>query len=474
MTNYKLFNKKITRKLLLYELNEVPIKVFRKYIELKPNSCFAQVFKEGLTFKTKSSDIGELHPWSTWPTVHRGVSNKLHNINFINQDLKVASEYKPIWDILSLNNFKVGVFGSLQSYPPSTNKNICFYLPDTFSPDNDAYPAELSKFQDFNLKLVNDNKAISRDIKKGYFLDALRLFLANMISLKTAKSTIVQIIKEKINSKHKSRRSILQGTYTFDLYLKYLKLNKPDFSTYFTNHVAGTMHRYWKYLFPEDFLLNKENLDSFHENTIIKAMDESDKHLKSLIDLVNNENYNLMIVTSMGQKAVTWDPYIPELVLVNFNNLIEVLNLDQGSFKLLPAMQPDICIDCSSQAHMDQLRSSIKFLQDLNGTPVLIERYEPKGSRINLSIQKLFSVSETQNIYFKDKSYKATELGFEIISRDIGTGYHDPEGVFVAYGDFQDDLKKHLNKVIDTRCFCPLVLDFFNLDLPKYMKHTFW
>ena len=33
-------------------------------------------------------DEGELHPWSTWPTVHRGVNNNLHKIRFINQDLK--------------------------------------------------------------------------------------------------------------------------------------------------------------------------------------------------------------------------------------------------------------------------------------------------------------------------------------------------------------------------------------------------
>ena len=43
---------------------------------------------------------------------------------------------------------------------------------------------------------------------------------------------------------------MVQPVISFDLYLKYLKNTKPEFSTFFTNHVAGMMHRYWKYLFP--------------------------------------------------------------------------------------------------------------------------------------------------------------------------------------------------------------------------------
>ena len=45
--------------------------------------------------------IGELHPWSTWPTVHRGVTNETHRINFINQDLscrRMASDMGKLAD----------------------------------------------------------------------------------------------------------------------------------------------------------------------------------------------------------------------------------------------------------------------------------------------------------------------------------------------------------------------------------------
>ena len=96
-------------KLLLYELNEVPLRVLKLYVKEKPHSSFAYLLNKGLMAKTFTFDEGELHPWSTWPTVHRGVSNKKHNIKFINQDLNCAKEFKPIWNQLkeSLSNSNI-------------------------------------------------------------------------------------------------------------------------------------------------------------------------------------------------------------------------------------------------------------------------------------------------------------------------------------------------------------------------------
>ena len=119
---------KANNKLILYELNEVPVKLLNYYTTLKPNSNFNYLINSGKLKPTITNDIGELHPWSTWPTVHRGVNNNIHNIRFINQDLKCAKAWPPIWETISLNNISIGIFGSLQSYPPIINKNVKFFL----------------------------------------------------------------------------------------------------------------------------------------------------------------------------------------------------------------------------------------------------------------------------------------------------------------------------------------------------------
>ena len=64
------------RKLIIYELNEIPQKLLEDFILSRPNSSLSYIYKEGVFTKTISSDIGELHPWSTWPTFYRGVDNK--------------------------------------------------------------------------------------------------------------------------------------------------------------------------------------------------------------------------------------------------------------------------------------------------------------------------------------------------------------------------------------------------------------
>ena len=160
-------------KLIIYELNEVPKKIILDFIKKRPKSTLAKIIKEGIFLDTYTTDEEELHPWSTWPTVYRGVNNKLHNIKYINQDLTVANKkYPPIWDILNQNNIDIGIFGTLQSFPPIKTKNYSFYVPDTFSPEIFTHPSYLNSFQAFNLQLAKENKAKS----KGISLNAFYLF----------------------------------------------------------------------------------------------------------------------------------------------------------------------------------------------------------------------------------------------------------------------------------------------------------
>ena len=460
-------------KILLYELNEVPRKLLDLYVYRNPNSALSEIVKNGIIFNTITKDIGELHPWSTWPTVHRGVNNQIHNIRFINQDLRGASKYKPIWEILSENNIDVGVFGSLQSFPPIKNENIKFYLPDTFSPAADAYPNDLKMFQEFNLNLTNRNKAISRGINYSQVLLFLKLLKNGIISRLSARKAIIQIFKERINPKQKARRSIIQNVFTFDIFLKFVNTYKPEFCTYFTNHVAGMMHKYWKDLFPEDFNLTIDQVDNFHSRSIIKALDLADNNLRQLISLSKKENYNIWVVSSMGQASIDRGEYFPELSIKNFLKFIEKLNLDSANFSELPAMHPDYCIEAKDDKSLHLIRVKLKELFDYKNEKILIERYPPTGLKLNLFLRSTKNIGKNREIMFMGESYSLEEFGIELIERDIGTGYHIPDGIFAIYGPNQYKFHKLMNKdlKLDTTQFCPTILKNFNLKIPNYMCH---
>ena len=139
--------------LIVYELNEVPKKLFNFYANIFPNSALSKLKLNSYLFETNTADIGHLSPWVTWPTMHRGVSNIQHEISDLGQDLtKVNKEFPSIYDHLAKNGINVGVFGSLQSYPlPKNLDNFSFYVPDTFAAGKECFPKYLSDFQEFNL-----------------------------------------------------------------------------------------------------------------------------------------------------------------------------------------------------------------------------------------------------------------------------------------------------------------------------------
>ena len=88
------------------------------YLSQNPHGGFGMLVKDGLLTSTICKNNGELHPWSTWPTFHRGVTNVQHNINYINQDLEeINTLYPPIWSLLNQKRITTGVFGSLQTTP---------------------------------------------------------------------------------------------------------------------------------------------------------------------------------------------------------------------------------------------------------------------------------------------------------------------------------------------------------------------
>ena len=96
-------------KLIIYELNELPRKLLNYYVKLKPYSNLSKFKKYGCNLNTFTTDNGELHPWSTWPTFYRGVDNSMHKINFLNQAREFDKKYPPIWEILLKQVYRINI-----------------------------------------------------------------------------------------------------------------------------------------------------------------------------------------------------------------------------------------------------------------------------------------------------------------------------------------------------------------------------
>jgi hypothetical protein len=118
------------RRIILYELNEVPWRVLHEFVAVRPMSYLARLLPVMHRFDTFAEDRSELSPWITWPTLHRGVTDEWHGILNFGQDQRtVDREYPPIWELLARRGVSVGVCGSLHTYPlPPAVERYSFFI----------------------------------------------------------------------------------------------------------------------------------------------------------------------------------------------------------------------------------------------------------------------------------------------------------------------------------------------------------
>lgn len=450
---------------LFYELNEVPWKVIDSYVKKYPKSHLAHLLKKSQQLTTHTQDTGDLHPWTTWPTLHRGVYNTTHNISFINQEL--PTEWKPIWEILSSHNVRCGIFGSLQSFPiPATGK-YDFYIPDTFSPKEQTLPKSLESFQRFNLRQVKQDGALASEVSltTSVLSDFLGMIKSGL-SISTVFKLALHVMREKINKDHKTYRSILQAIVAFDFYKKLLNDKKPQFSTFFTNHVAGMMHRYWKHYFPEDFnLSNLSSREIFLSQNIEKAMNIADQQIGYLMRFSRTNNYKLFVLSSMGQEAINRGVYIGEYRIDNFDRFYQAIGYNK-SVKNLMAMQPDFAFSFEKNEDLSLFKEKVLALVDAENIPIFTIKETEKT--INLNLEPSNSVLEKNKIYFKDNVLSSEKLGFIKIYRDPGTGYHQPKGICLIYG--QGITPDFSRREIQSAQILPTILSMFGIDRKEYMQ----
>src|SRR5690348_3138705 len=103
--------------ILLLEINEIPWRLLDRYRGRRGFSKLDRFTSLSDQFTTIAVDTGELSPWVTWPTLHRGMSNERHGVKNLGQD-PATFRGKPIWEEIRELGGSIGVCGSMQSWPP--------------------------------------------------------------------------------------------------------------------------------------------------------------------------------------------------------------------------------------------------------------------------------------------------------------------------------------------------------------------
>ncbi|WP_285032618.1 hypothetical protein [Mycolicibacterium sp. lyk4-40-TYG-92] len=430
------------RDVILYELNEVPWDVVDIYVKNRPTSHIAALLREGQSLTTVHEDREEqmgLQPWRTWPTLH--TSTYAHNSVDLGQD-PTTFKGDPIWDVAEAAGLSVGLFGPMQSWPARRFKHGGFYVPDTFSRDGSTYPPSLERFQTFNLAMTGAYGAAPAEVLNLKMLGGTAVdLLRNGLTSRTATTLATHLIKERRDPRYKAFRSAMQAPLGFDLYWRAHRKHGPQLSIFFTNHVAGLMHRFWGDGMPGYTEKYEYNRDEVYGSFIVGAMDIADHQIGRIRTyLAKHPQSMLVLAASMGQGPVEADTFGGRcFMLDDAAAFVSGLGLHPASAGL--AMYPMVSLAFASEAAASAAVIPLESVTIGSRGP-LFDRVRAEGRTVTFAVDPAKGADADATLQYRAAGSdaaatgKPADLGLHIRVRPGGTntGFHIPEGTLLAAG----------------------------------------
>jgi hypothetical protein len=463
----------MTHKIILFELNEVPSRIFDEFCRWHPDSALAKKLSRCLRYDTLTEDVGSLSPWTTWPSLHRGVNNQKHLLSDFGQSTTdVDTMHPPIWRILRKHGVSTGVGGSLHTYPlPSEFAEYAFYLPDTFAAGSECFPLVLESFQAFNLEMARESaRNVSSRVPWASALRLLRDAPELGFRPSTALDLAGQLLAERLTPERRVRRRTYQSVLAFDVFMQQLDRTRPAFATFFTNHVASAMHRYWAAAFPSDYatMEYKPEWITTYRDEIRFAMGKADEFLARVLSFADdNPEYTVWITTSMGQAATNARPVETQLYVTDGVRLMAALGFAASEWEVRPAMLPQFNVAVAPERQKELVERLTRLR--IAGMPLSYrvangfvsldfghDNLEPGATAELDAVVLPFAALGLSNVEIEDKS---------------GTSaYHIPEGCLLIYDPRREMGGSRAREQVSTLEITPTILRNFGVERPSYMR----
>ena len=172
----------------------------------------------------------------------------------------------------------------------------------------------------------------------------------------------------------------------------------------------------------------------------------------------------------MGQSAIKRKKS-HKLFLRDFKKILSSMGFNGNLYKQLPSMYPDINIESNSEENINKLIKKMLEIKTLkNNEKIFSLRYRQSAKQVNLIFRPIYY--KEKYLKFKNKKINIKDCGLEYdMKENIGTGYHNPDGILLTFGEKSRKILKGVKK-IDTKLIFPVILKFFNIKKKNYMIST--
>lgn len=455
-------------KVLLVEINEITWNLIDPLIEQGKLPTFALLKREGAWAAPMSVDLPpQLDPWITWTTVYTGRPQTDHNVFFLQQPPETIHARR-IWEICHEAGLRVGVFGSLCSWPPPRVNGFC--VPDTFAPDAATHPEDLSAIQVLNLtytrsiRLPSDQDGLWFKARLGAKLMKLGL------SPQTIARIVRQLARERVKPEMRWRRVALQPFVNFDFFRRLYRAHQPEFASFHTNHVAHYQHTYWKAMQPEIFpqaTTPEETLN--YGGAIEHGYATADELLRRMMSLLDRDTV-MVVASSMGQK-----PFISPLKkgkrigqLRSLDRLVDILDA-KDRVRALSTMSDQFNLYPDTRETGETLVSRLRAAYiDLPERPMF--SVDTVEDSITVTLRHYDEATEESRCTFPHRKENGS-FRFEDLVHGTGmvkSGCHDPQGMMLFYGP---GIRRGARALDCTNLdIAPTLLTMLGLPVPSLMQ----
>ena len=237
-----------------------------------------------------------------WTSIATGKVPEKHGItNFY--DTAADLKTKRIWDILSgyQPNAQIGLWAWPVTWPPAPLNG--FVVPSFLARSPAAYPEHLSYINELEFAMRQRAKLKAKS-GLGYLLK----YLKNGVRLPTVLAIVEYVSKRILLSSldRRYREHFIALRIHTDLYRHILQQNHLFFTVFYIHAVDACSHLYWKYLFPEDFGLDKQQA-AHYRNVIPRAYQLADQAVGNILSYAG-ESATVVLVSDHGFQSYSDDP----------------------------------------------------------------------------------------------------------------------------------------------------------------------
>jgi hypothetical protein len=329
---------------------------------------------------------------------------------------------------------------------------------------------------------------ISRAQARDFLLAAPRLGIRASSLLAVAK----QLASERLNPSRVVRRRSLQSLLTFDVVYRQLMRTTPDFATFFSNHVASSMHRYWAAAYPDEYMQGDEppaarsallyettrnemppDWIATYKDEIMYAMGLTNQMIAAMVGFVRRRpEYRLLVITTMGQQAAIAKPIENQVVLADPARFFARFGLAPGDWQRLPGMEPGYNFAFADPATKEAFIRASKGLA-IDGRPFSVGHHGERS--VTFWVDSTNVDARGRIVRHHDAEHTLEEFGLvaEKIQDAVGSsGWHMPQGSALLYDPAADLSGLGQRQEVLTTAFTGAILESFGVPRPAYMPEA--